>query len=283
MCKSRAEGGQRCYSHARKTLDAAYAARDALEPRRLLQALGDSQALPGHVVSAVEGRILRAQIDLASTVRGREGFREQADRASARGDHEAAVRLRSVIERGEILQERNAALANLNRSDRWSSVVRPTATSRMDLTGEQVRDHLAMPLTSEQADGACGDLEATLGQLSRSAAHRSRVGDNRTDAITHLMLQAGDADAHGEYNRRAQQWSGFGRAHRRLQDIAATPGIDTRATWRRFIAETRHVRDNPPDTVAFVDFWRRECNFVLRVCGEIAHEHTRPRNNGPSR
>lgn len=282
MCKSRAEGGQRCYSHARKALDAAYAARDALAPRRLLHALGNTEALPGHVDSAIEGRILRAQIDLASTARGRAEFRTQADRAATRGDHVTADRIRSIIERGELLQERNAALCDLNRNGRRTGGVRLPTTSRMALTPAQIREHLAMSLKQEQAEGACRDLEATLGRLGRSTNHRSRVGDRRTDTLTWLMVQADETETRrGEYNRRAQRWAVIGEATRRLDGIAQTPGIDASTVWQRFIAEMRHIRDHPPDNIAFADYWRGQCNFVLRVCGEIAHEHTRPRNNGP--
>jgi hypothetical protein len=55
----------------------------------------------------------------------------------------------------------------------------------------------------------------------------------------------------------------------------ATPDASGPAAWAQFIDTMRDVRDNPPTDVALPNQWRRDCNFVLRVCGEIAHLQTR--------
>ena len=91
MCYAQSEGGQRCYGHAQKRYDKAYAAA--------IGSGGDLQALD------------KASIELASTRRGEEQFREElrklADMHPSAGDLDSVGR---VIRLGLELRERNAAV-----------------------------------------------------------------------------------------------------------------------------------------------------------------------------
>lgn len=267
MCKSKADGGQRCYAHARKALDAAYAAYEALAPERTLAALGATQALSGWAEAAVEGRILRAQLELASTERGREEFRTQADAARRRGEDDVADRLEGIIERGALLAERNAALAAALRTPVRRE---PSRRSGMTLSAEEIREFLSMSLTEEQAAGVCRDLTETLAKLTRSATHRRRMTPRSRKATTGLL----DLDeVRRDGARLAFQWAAFDDAEQRWSEIQSTGTKSATKALKAFVRQTRQARDTPPTGFPFKDDYRRDNNFVLRVCGEIVAAH----------
>lgn len=269
MCKSKADGGQRCYAHARKALDAAYAAYEALAPERTLAALGATQALSGWAEAAVEGRILRAQLELASTERGREEFRTQADAARRRGEDDVADRLEGIIERGALLAERNAALAAALRTPVRRE---PSRRSSMTLSADEIRKLLSMSLTEEQAVGVCRDLTETLAKLTRSATHRRRMTPRSRKATTGLL----DADdVHRDGARLAFQWAAFDHAEQRWSEIQSAGSKSATKALKAFVKQTRQARDTPPTGFPFKADYRRDNNFVLRVCGEIVAAHTR--------
>lgn len=273
MCKSRAEGGQRCYSHARKALDAALAERKRIEPLTLLRALGAQDAISHRTEAAIEGRIIRAQLDLASTPQGRAEYQAQAEMAHVHGDNETAARLTQLVERGQLLQERNAALSNVHRNDRWHNSAPRRGAHQMELTPDQVRENIAKVLTPDQAAGACRDLAATLLKFQRSITHRKKVGHRKDDHITQLL--SGTPEGKSEHHRLHHQWIAFLEAEQRLLTITSTPGMEDSTAWREFITQTRHARDHPHDNVAFAADYRRDSNYILRVCAEIAHQQTR--------
>ena len=271
MCRSSAEGGQRCYSHARKALDAALAAKERVEPLEVLRALGASDPLPPYTRRALDGRILRAQLDLASTPRGREELLAKATAARVRHDEPTAERIEQLVERGQILQDRNTALKNLApRRDSWGYLTPRRTTGSLSLSAEQVREHLAQPLTPDQSAGASRDLTNALRTLCNASGQKSRVtGSDPTNGLL------GEEELVNETARSAFERAGLHDAHRRWQNLQADPYVDNPTAWREFITQTRHARDNIPDRIAFTDNYRRDSNFILRVCGEIAHEHTR--------
>lgn len=100
MCRSKSEGGQRCYGHASEKLLLARSALDRAstpqEQDRVLQ------------------KVLQAQIELASTPRGAAEFQE-AIAASADGSFERRM-LERIVERGAELRERNQAVFDAVRS-----------------------------------------------------------------------------------------------------------------------------------------------------------------------
>ena len=270
MCKSPAEGGQRCYSHARKALDAALAAKERVAPLDVLRALGAPDPLPPYTRRALDGRILRAQLDLASTPRGREELLATATAARVRHDEPTAERIEQLVERGLILQERNTALKTLNHRDKWGYKAPQKATGSLTLSAQQIREYLARGLTPEQAAGACRDLTATLRTLNKASGQRSRI--TTSDPTTGLLDEDETAS---ETARLAHERAALSRAEYRWRTITSDPDIDDTTAWREFIDQTRHARDHIPNNIAFTDNYRRDNNFILRVCGEIAYEHTR--------
>ena len=88
MCRSIAEGGQRCAAHTRAAYTAAQ--RDVLDN------------IPG-----AHTRLHKASIEYASTREGNENFQQNADLASAEGDHEAAAEANSIVMWGSAMKAAN--------------------------------------------------------------------------------------------------------------------------------------------------------------------------------
>lgn len=106
MCRSKAEGGQRCYAHAVQTLAAAdtrYA--------QVLEEFGPDSATPrpgrvGEAARKLRGR----QVELASTRRGYDEIRAAAAAARQRGDLPLADYYDRLAEEGRQMRARNAAV-----------------------------------------------------------------------------------------------------------------------------------------------------------------------------
>jgi hypothetical protein len=116
MCRSRAEGGQRCYSHALKSVQRATAAYD--------QATGWE--------SQVEARnhLHNAMVDLASTPSGREQLASVQDGdlsvstdvarglLTLRSSGSAQEQATRFLDEGKLVAERNRALGDLTRKEK---------------------------------------------------------------------------------------------------------------------------------------------------------------------
>lgn len=187
MCKSRADGGQRCYSHARQALDAALsAARERRDPLKTLQALGAHDArLTYNADLAIDGRILRTQRDLASTPKGPDEFQAQADQARADGDYQTFARLVELIDHGKMTEERNTALAHVARTEQASTQRSMEPAQSLRLTPAQIREALDAPLTPDQVTRACDDLGPTLKALHASVSARSSAELHPAERLQH--------------------------------------------------------------------------------------------------
>lgn len=98
MCQSKAEGGQRCYGHARPRLDAAQATYDRTgSPEDLDYLIG-------------------VQAELASTRQGETEIRDQITAATAAGRHDQAAILTHVLQRGQMMAQVNREIARLYRA-----------------------------------------------------------------------------------------------------------------------------------------------------------------------
>ncbi|MDN5758424.1 MAG: hypothetical protein L0H59_07805 [Tomitella sp.] len=97
MCKSRAQGGQRCFASAEKRLASA--------DDTYMRAAAGPDAAALH--TAIRRRDL-ALVDSASTVKGAENLAARADMARIAGDTIGADRLRMILTRGAARRERSA-------------------------------------------------------------------------------------------------------------------------------------------------------------------------------
>lgn len=104
MCRSQAEGGQRCAAHAKARMD--QAARRAAQARASGDASARSQALDAWEEAAVE---------YASTPTGHDDISARLAAAEADGNPRGAARWASVLRRGESLREANQAAATAVR------------------------------------------------------------------------------------------------------------------------------------------------------------------------
>lgn len=119
MCQSKANGGQRCYGHARKRLDTAISARDEAAKERDARldehgpAYFENEQWTGEW--AVADQDYRdAQITLASTARGAQELRAQADSLDPASAERATIEW--CLKRGAQVRERNAAVRAATRT-----------------------------------------------------------------------------------------------------------------------------------------------------------------------
>lgn len=120
MCQSKANGGQRCYSHTSARLDTA--TRDLHAAHNLREQRLDSEGRVGWArhpewedeYRAAEQDYRDARIEVASTRRGERELRTQAATYTDGDPRQAA--LLEDINRGVMLRERNAAIRAANSS-----------------------------------------------------------------------------------------------------------------------------------------------------------------------
>lgn len=107
MCRSQADGGQRCYAHAAPRFAAARAALD--------EVTATAASSPGPVARRrqddAEQAYLAAGITLASTPQGHQEILDLAQDALTRGDHDRAGMLLHMADAGAQRREVNAAVA----------------------------------------------------------------------------------------------------------------------------------------------------------------------------
>lgn len=109
MCKSLAEGGQRCASHTRTKMVKAAAAVEAAAAARDVDALGSAQA-----------QWEEAAVEYASTNEGHDHLAAQAQAALAAGDYDTHALLNTVVQRGEAMRAANRETAALLAAVRLS-------------------------------------------------------------------------------------------------------------------------------------------------------------------
>lgn len=119
MCKSQADGGQRCAAHTRPRFEA---------------------ATPG------TSEWTKAAQEYASTREGHERLSEDADVAELIGDEDGAAALRAAIKRGDALREANAEAARLINTEQKRIDLQDdldAVAAKFNVGDEQVkRDHL---------------------------------------------------------------------------------------------------------------------------------------------
>jgi hypothetical protein len=103
MCRSQAQGGQRCYSHAWKEYQRASAASAAATRR--------AGGLGLNLDPAIEHRVHTALVSLASTPKGADWVRHR--QATSRFPTVEQPYYESVLRQGDLIAERNKALGNI--------------------------------------------------------------------------------------------------------------------------------------------------------------------------
>lgn len=108
MCKSKAQGGQRCFGHANKRFDKAMGA-----VAKALRAASRDGATDKDAATLREAQVARdeAAIHLASTAQGQDRIRALADAAREAGQDGAAGMYESFARQGQALRDQNAAVA----------------------------------------------------------------------------------------------------------------------------------------------------------------------------
>lgn len=150
MCQSKAEGGQRCYGHARTRLTAAQAAYDASgSPDDLDYLIG-------------------VQAEFASTRQGELDIRDQISAAMAEGRPEQAALLGHVLGRGQMMAQVNQEVARLHRAKLAAAAAREQ-THDACLIGREL--HAALATQNDVMD------LTSLRQAGReaAAAHAAKV------------------------------------------------------------------------------------------------------------
>lgn len=113
MCYSQAEGGQRCYGHARKSYDnAVWRQNNAASFARDAQGTPDHEHRRGQLVRAMED-VLIAEEQLASTPQGRQELVSRAETLAESprpADRARADSIRRSVQIGDERRERNAAI-----------------------------------------------------------------------------------------------------------------------------------------------------------------------------
>ena len=147
MCRSKAEGGQRCYTHAKQRLKAAQTRLDAAMNEASEHR--DDLTHPSHTkVADLARTVTDRRIECASTAKGRDELRNLANR----GPRDQRQRISAIIERGEALEasnreRRNAYLARKNAHN----------TSRT-----QLRDQIHNLAPGEQITVGEGDSRVSI-------------------------------------------------------------------------------------------------------------------------
>lgn len=256
MCNSKADGGQRCAAHARASMAAALDARDRIEA---LIAVGKQ---PYDAYMAAQGRVLCAEIAYASTDEGVDHFRA-AWRAALRGSDMAHIEhLESVLARGAYLRERNQQYKDAGRN-------RPApkrAKHELTLTPDEIREGLARALTETEAEEAWDSLTATMVKFENSFRTHWNNQNDHPDPI-HQTLDAPDKRL--DRRRHSESREAIRDAATRVWTLRRRRDMSAVDRWETFKAQTRAGRDNVPDAVVFADLYKRDSNFLLRVCGTI--------------
>ena len=191
MCRSQAEGGQRCAAHAKARMD--QAARRAAQARASGDAAARTQALDAWEEAAVE---------YASTPTGHHDISARLATAEADGNPRGAARWASVLRRGESLREANQAAASAVRDREtphvpinppegpWAAIDAAREAERRDQPGEPPEAQPARsgargtqyPLTGETEDR----LRNTHPQVSASWALDKGLWEGRRVAVGFL-------------------------------------------------------------------------------------------------
>lgn len=161
MCQSKAEGGQRCYGHARPRLDAAQAT---------YARTGDPADLD---------YLIEVQADLASTPKGEQEIREQINAATAAGNHTQAAVLTHVLQRGQMMAQVNREVARLYRAKVDHAARADDSHNACEITREF---HAALAVQAEVMD------LAALRQAARDAAARHAQAEVTAPAKAHRSL-----------------------------------------------------------------------------------------------
>lgn len=198
MCKARSEGGQRCFGHARDAFVKASAAVDRLR---------DRGAMIAETVAA-EGQLHRAEVDLASTAKGRAFLIESAVEDRTYGPD----RLLNSVEQGLVLadmhaknaalgsqtdQERAAATARVaNRAHSIAASLKRTAKvswAGATFSGTPLGYAIAQP--SFESSVATGMVLASSAAFTYSLSRRTAPADKRSKADREVYEDALDYQA----------------------------------------------------------------------------------------
>ena len=187
MCKSLAEGGQRCAAHTHQALMRAattvqhYAVQDDRERYAEAQAAW-------HV----------AAVNYASTPTGRKAFLEQQKQAEADGNPAQAGMLASILRQGQDLRERNAAMAaQLSLVNRLSALPEP---------GFEVP-----PMPEDRTDNPFTKEEATAWQKAMDNLASATTDSSPRSPFAHaIALQEALSDPEASDARLSRGLSGAG-------------------------------------------------------------------------
>lgn len=157
MCKSQAQGGQRCPGHAREALTAAQSGRRATE-----RAYAEGQATDEQLQEA-RAAVGSAWIAFASTKVGANELRERHTALRSSGDPNAEI-LAALIDDGARLAQHNRTVENAWRAANG----RPPLTTALPATFDQERERAS---TQEVADAEASQYRADPLGLRRQRAN----------------------------------------------------------------------------------------------------------------
>lgn len=111
MCRSVAEGGQRCASHAKNRLDVRVEAVRALFAQARDPETGVVGAIDEVALADARAQWDEAAVEYASTPAGEREFVQRLHAARSTGDVDGEAVVMSVLKRGLVMREANAQAA----------------------------------------------------------------------------------------------------------------------------------------------------------------------------